>query len=217
MTETFDLIQEKDIALVLSEFGERPLQCHAEGRMRYWRARLGARRLFGIVVRDFLLAQPAAPCVVAGVDQDPVGPGHETRLAAKAGDAALHFQEGFLYGVFGVTGIAKDIPRQVLHSSAMYRVETLVGAQIAGPAGRNQCGIFALGIRDGPVGTDYKVLGRFHSRPPFARQGRDSSLPRQRKSHSSHSWLLTYRRPGGAKRQACAPRDACIGKLFILY
>src|SRR2546430_4455832 len=43
-------------------------------------------RLLGIVVRDFFLAQAAAPRVVAGVNQYPVGPGGETRLAAKAGD-----------------------------------------------------------------------------------------------------------------------------------
>src|SRR6266481_5842278 len=123
-------------------------------------------------------------------------------MPAKAPDAAMHFQKRLLHRVFGVNGIAKKIPRQVLHARAMRRVQTFVGAQIAGPAGSGQCGILALGIHGGWVGAAGKVLGRFHSRPPFARHGRDSSLPRQRKSHSSHSWLLTYRRPENKERLA---------------
>src|ERR1700741_2957661 len=99
MAETFDLVQEKNIALVLRELGERALQRHAERRMCSRSAGLMARRLLGILVRDFFFAQPAAPRVVAGVNQDPIGPSDETRLAAKAGDAALHFQERLLHGV----------------------------------------------------------------------------------------------------------------------
>src|SRR5437016_2714900 len=188
MAETFDLVQEKNIALVLRELGERTLQCHAERGMRYRRAGLIARRLLAIFIGDFFLAPPAAPRVVAGVNQNPIGPSDETRLAAKAGDAALHFQEGLLHGIFSVDGIAKNIPRKILHARAMYRVETLIGAQIAGPAGRGQGGIPAQGIPDGRAGAAAKI-GRFHSRPPFAPRGREFSLPRQRKSHSSHSWL----------------------------
>src|SRR2546429_4884650 len=48
---------------------------HAQSRMRSRRAGFMARRLLGIVVRDFFLAQAAAPRVVAGVNQYPVGPG----------------------------------------------------------------------------------------------------------------------------------------------
>src|SRR5258708_38315862 len=107
MAETFDLIQEKNIALVLRKLGERALQRHAKRGMGPRRAGLMTRRFLGIVVRDFFLAQPAAPRVVAGVEQDPVGPGDETRLPAKGGDAALHFQEYLLHGIFGVAGIAK--------------------------------------------------------------------------------------------------------------
>src|SRR5713226_8724925 len=169
--------------------------------MRSRRAGFMARRLLGIVVRDFFFAQPAAPRVVAGVNQDPVSPGDETRLATKAGDASLHFQEGFLHGIFGVYGVTKNIPCQVFHARAMHHIETLVGTQIAAPAGGGQCGVLAQGIYGGPAGAAGKVLGRFHSRPPFARQGRDSSLPRQRKSHSSHSWLPGFRRRGRAERQ----------------
>src|SRR5256886_15306474 len=61
-----------------------------------------------------------------------------------------------------------------------------------------------------------KVLGRFHSRPPFARHGRDSSLPRQRQSHSSHSWLLAYRRPRRMKCQGWARDAGCNRKLLIV-
>src|SRR6266481_2656738 len=205
MAETFHLVQEKNVALVSCKLRKRPFECHPEGRMRSWCARLVARRLPGIVARNFLLAQPAAPSVVAGVNQDPVRPRYEARLAPKAGNAPLHLQEGLLYGILGVNGIAQDIPCQVLHARAMHGVQTLVGARIPGPASSSQCGIFILGIHSGRTGAAGKWLGRFHSRPPFARQGRNSNLPGQRKSHSSHSWLLTYRRPGAAKRQAWMP------------
>src|SRR5438067_11635662 len=99
MAETLDLVQEKNIALVLRKLVERALQRHAESRVRSSRAWFMARRLLGIFVRDFFFAQPAAPRVVAGVDQDAVSPGDETRLAAKAGDAAMHFQKCLLHGV----------------------------------------------------------------------------------------------------------------------
>src|SRR5260370_30678188 len=141
--------------------------------------RLGAPRLLGIVARNFLLAQPATPSVVAGVNQDPVRPRYEARLAPKAGNAPLHLQEGLLYGILGVNGIAQDIPRQVLHARAMYGVQTLVGARIPGPAPGSQCGIFILGFHSGLARAAGKWLARFHSRPPFARQGADSSLPEQ--------------------------------------
>src|SRR6266478_3745369 len=177
---------------------------------------LRPRGLLGIVVSDFLFAPPTAPRVVTGVDQDAVSPSDETGLAAKAGDAALHFQEGLLHGVFGVAWVAKDISRQVLHARAMQGVETVVGAQIAGSARRSQCGILASGIPDGRTGAASKVLGRFHSRPPFARQGRDSSLPRQRQSHSSHAWLLGYRRPRRMKCQGCARDAGCNRNLLIV-
>src|ERR1700682_803703 len=101
MAETFDFVKEKDVALVLRELGERALQRHAERRMSSRRTGLKTRRFLGIVVCDFFLAQPAAPRVVAGVNQNSVSPGDETRLAAKAGDAALHFQERLLHGIFG--------------------------------------------------------------------------------------------------------------------
>src|SRR5256884_8764079 len=127
---------------------------HAQSRMRSRRAGFMARRLLGIVVRDFFLAQAAAPRVVAGVNQYPVGPGGETRLAAKAGDAALHFQKCLLHGVFGVDGIAKNIPRQVLHACTMHGIQTLVGAQITGPAGSGQCGILTRRSEERRVGKE---------------------------------------------------------------
>src|SRR6266436_5617160 len=93
MAKTFDLVQEKNIALMVSEFRKRALERHAERRMRSRCARLRPQRFPGIVVRDFFLAQPAAPRVVAGVNQDSVRPRNEARLAPKAGDAALRSEE----------------------------------------------------------------------------------------------------------------------------
>src|SRR5260370_23623607 len=149
--------------------------------------RLGAPRLLGIVARNFLLAQPATPSVVAGVNQDPVRPRYEARLAPKAGNATRHLQERLLYGSRGVNGIAKDIPRQVLHARAMHGVEALVSAQVSGPATGSQCGILTLGIHSGRTGAAGKRLGRFHPRPPSAAQRRDSSLPGPPKYPKSHS------------------------------
>src|SRR5260370_11329609 len=62
--------------------------------------------------------------------------------------------------------------------------------------------MFTRGIGAVVLGAAANVLEMFHSRPPFARRGRDSSLPGQRKSHGSHSWLLRYRRPPRPERQA---------------
>src|SRR5260370_33070457 len=135
MTTTFDLVEEENIGLVVRELGQRALERQAESRMCPTRAGLKPWRLLGIFVCDFFFAQPAAPRVVAGVNQDPVGPGDKTRLSAKAGYAAMHFQKRLLYRVFRVNEIAKKISRQIFHSRAMLRVETFVGAQVAGPAG----------------------------------------------------------------------------------
>ena len=217
MAEAFDFVQKKNIALVSSQPLKRSVQGHSQCGMRAWSARLKTRCLLRIVARHFLLAKPAAPRVVAGVDQDPVGPGDETRLAAKTADTALHLQERLLHGVFRVDGIAKNIPRHVLHAHAMHCVETLVSAQITRPAASGQCGILTLGIHDGRAGAAGKVLGRFHSRPSFAQRGRDSSPPRQRKSHSSHPRLLWYRRQRRAKRQAGEPATTFTSKPFIFY
>src|SRR2546430_11387498 len=74
----------------------------------------------------------------------------------------------------------------------------------------------ASGIPDGRTGAASKVLGRFHSRPPFARHGSDARLPRQRQSHSSHSWLLAYRRPRRMKCQGWARDAGCNRKLLIV-
>src|SRR5260370_40919913 len=100
MAKTFDLVQKKAVALVSRKLGECALQRDAQRRMRSGRARLRPACFGGIVVCDFFFAQPASPRVVAGVDQDAVGPGDKTRLTAKAGDAALHLPQGFLDGVF---------------------------------------------------------------------------------------------------------------------
>src|SRR5260370_7540978 len=144
MAEPFHLVQQKNVALVSCKLRKRPFECHPEGRMRSRCPRLGAPRLLGIVARNFLLAQPATPSVVAGVNQDPVRPRDEARLAPKAGNAPLHLQEGLLYGILGVNGIAQDIPRQVLHARAMHGVQTLVAPQVSAPAPPNQSAILTL-------------------------------------------------------------------------
>jgi hypothetical protein len=130
VAEAFHLVQKKNVALVPRQFFQRALQGHPQCGMCSRRPRLHSRRFLRIVVRDFFLSHPAASRVVARVNQDPVGPGDETRLPAKAGDAALYLQEGFLYGILGVSAAAKNIPSQVPHARAMNRVQPLVSAQI---------------------------------------------------------------------------------------
>jgi len=117
--------------------------------------------------------------------------------------AALHFQERLLHGIFGVNGIAKNIPRQGFHARTMHRVETFIGAQIAGPAGSGQCGILARGIRGGRAGAAGNC-SEGSTRVPRSRSVEEIlAFQGQRKSHSSHSWLLGYRRRRRAKCQGC--------------
>src|SRR5260370_3337648 len=126
MAERLDVGEKKKMGLVRSQLLKRAVQRHSKRGMRAGSARLQTRRLLGIVVRDFSLALPAAPRVVAGIDQDPVSPGDETRLGAKAGDAALHLQERLLHRILSVGGIAKNIAGQVLHARSVHPVEALV-------------------------------------------------------------------------------------------
>src|SRR5215469_7280487 len=137
MTESFHFVQQKNVALVPRQLFERALQCHPQGRMRSRRARLHARCLCRVLVgRHFFFPQPAAPRVIARVDQDPVRPGHKTRLPAKTCNASLHFQECFLHGVFRVRGATQHVPRKVFHPRAVQRVQPLIRAQVSRPARR---------------------------------------------------------------------------------
>jgi len=72
-----------------------------------------------------------------------------------------------LHGIFGVNGIAKNI-RASFSCAPMHRVETFIGAQIAGPAGSGQCGS-SLAASRGRAGAAGKLLGRF-TRSPFAQR-----------------------------------------------
>src|SRR5579862_6192310 len=82
-------------------------------------------------VSDFLLAQPAAPRVVASVDQHPERPGCETGLSAIAGDAALNLHEGVLHGIFGIAHGAEQVAGNTFHSRAMQPIQLFEGAQVA--------------------------------------------------------------------------------------
>ena len=81
-------------------------------------------------------AGTAAAQIVASVDQDAKRPGDKGRLPAKTGDASLNFQEGFLYGVFGIGLRAEKIAREISHARALPLVETLVALQVSAEAGR---------------------------------------------------------------------------------
>src|SRR3974390_2486295 len=88
--------------------------------------------LIPLVLRVLFAADPAAPHVVAGVDEDSKRPGDKRRLSAKAGNAALNFQERILAGVFPIALRAEQIPAQVPHSRALALIEPFIGGHIAG-------------------------------------------------------------------------------------
>src|SRR5271168_1806872 len=95
-------------------------------------------RLLAVVVRHFFFPHPAAPRVIASVDENPVRPGDKAGLASKAGDAPLHFQKRFLNRVFGIDGVSQQVARYVLHTGTMQRIETLVATHISDSAALRQ-------------------------------------------------------------------------------
>src|SRR5579863_9692448 len=140
---------------------------------------------------------------MARVHQNPKRPGHKTRLAAEAGDAALDFEECLLHRVFGVERIPQKIPCEVFHARALLREKSLVGAQVSGLAGGCQCEVLGpCRIRRRIQSGQRSGVTEFQTPLPVARYGRDSMLPGQCKSHCSHALLLRYRRLVGLERQA---------------
>src|SRR5260221_5609659 len=98
---------------------------------------------------------------------------------------------------------------------ALPLVKALVTLQIAAAAG----------------GRDGRVLGKFFARPngfrlpferfhsllPVACHRREFMLPGQRKSHSSHDFLLRYRRREQGKRQGSTPpTSGCLNGSFSI-
>src|ERR1700741_2509560 len=150
---------------------------------------------FGFVLLLLFSPHTAAPQVVAGIYQNSEHPGDERRLSSVARDAPLHLQKGFLDGVFGFARHSQKIPRQVPHARALQLIKSLVGAHVSGEAACRQRRIF--GVQAARPILPHFEFGRFHSRLPLARYRRDSMLPRQRKSHRSHFFLLWYRRSRG--------------------
>src|SRR5882757_10514622 len=131
MAESFDLVQQEDVALMARQFSQGAFKRKPKRGMRDSRARLGTRcgifSLWVVLGCNFFLAQAATARVIAGVHQDAKGPGNEARLPAKTGNAALHFQESLLYGVFGICRAAQNVACKILHARPMQRVEALVG------------------------------------------------------------------------------------------
>src|SRR6267378_8481762 len=97
MAESFDLVEQEDVALMARQFSQGAFKRKPKRGMRDSRARLGTRcgilPLLIVLRGNFFFPQTAAPRVIAGVHQNAKGPGNEARLPAKTGDAALHFQE----------------------------------------------------------------------------------------------------------------------------
>src|SRR5690348_17679641 len=169
---------------------------------------------FRFLAADFLLAHPASPDVVTRVNQNPEGPGNKARLPPKTRNCTLHLQKCFLDGVFSVALVAQQIAGEALHPRPVQRVQAFVAAEIAGLAGLSQPGVFAILNRCS--GSRDKLIGRFHSPPPFAQRAGDFSLPRQRKSHRSHTRLLRYRRPDHPGRQGMAKTVWMAAKLLCI-
>src|SRR5438094_5513760 len=119
MAKAFDFIQKKNVSLVTGQLSNGAFERDSQRRMRGSCAGFGARGFLRLFMRHFLLAHATAARVVAGIDENPERPGGETRLAAKARNAALNFHESILDGVFGVACCAEQIAGDALHSRAV--------------------------------------------------------------------------------------------------
>src|SRR6267142_5937856 len=106
MAEPFNLVEQEDVALMARQFSQGAFKRKPKRGMSDSGARLGTRcgilSLLIVLRGNFFFPQAATACVVACVHQNAKGPGNEARLPAKTRDAALHFQESFLHGVFGI-------------------------------------------------------------------------------------------------------------------
>src|SRR5882757_10289526 len=136
MAESFDLVEQEDVALMARQLSQGAFKRKPKRGMSDSRARLGTRcgilPLLIVLRGNFFFSQAATACVVARIHQDAEGPGNEARLPAKTGDAALHLQKGFLYGVFGICRAAQNVARKILHARPMEGIQALVGTQVAG-------------------------------------------------------------------------------------
>src|ERR1700756_3570351 len=197
MMETLDLVEQKNVALVASQLGQRAFEGESQRGMRARCARLGVQRLAGFVfVRHLLFAEAFAASIVARIDQNAEGPRDKARLTTKAADTALDLQKGLLNRVLSVERVAEQVAGEIPHARALQRVKALVRLQVPRLAGCSQRGVFGPRRVHGRVdaGGDSGFTERFHSPLPVARYGRDSMLPGQCKSHCSHAMLLEDRR-----------------------
>src|SRR5882762_8985021 len=136
MSESFDLVEQEDVALMARQFSQGAFQRKPKCGMSDSGARLGTRcgilSLWVVFRGNFFFSQAATACVVACVHQDAKGPGNEARLPAKTRDAALYLQESFLHGVFGICRAAQNVARKILHARPLQGIQALVGTQVAG-------------------------------------------------------------------------------------
>src|SRR5258708_40121081 len=106
MAEPFNLVEQEDVALMARQFSQGAFQRKPKCGMSDSGARLGTRcgilPLLIVLRGNFFFPQAATARVVAGLHQDAEGPGNEARLPAETGGAALHFEERFLHGGFGI-------------------------------------------------------------------------------------------------------------------
>src|SRR3989442_3812769 len=130
--EAFDFVEQENLPLTTGQASQRAFEREAQRGMRprsavleYRLARSGLRLL------HFPAAHTAAAHVVAGIDQDAKNPSGKGRFAGVTADGALHFQESFLDGVFGVGAAPEEIPREAFHAPAVKLVETFERAQVA--------------------------------------------------------------------------------------
>src|SRR5208283_5136913 len=101
--ESFHLIQQKYIALVLCQLRQRTFQSHPKGRVRTRCARLRPRNgSVHIILHLFFAPHSAPPQVMACVHEYPERPGYECGLPSKTSYTPLDFQECVLHGVFCV-------------------------------------------------------------------------------------------------------------------
>ena len=94
-----------------------------------------------------ILAAPFAGQVVADVDHDAAEPRSNARLPVETFDGAIEFHERFLYGVFRVLAIARDVVRDTLEARRVHPVKLFERTDLLPPARGQQFALSRVFLR----------------------------------------------------------------------
>jgi len=136
MAESFDLVEQEDVALMARQFSQGAFKRKPKRGMRDSGARLGTRcgilPLMVIVGGNFFFPQAATTRVIAGVHQNAKVQVTKLDCPRKLAMLRCTFRKVFLHGVFGICRAAQNVARKILHARPMQGIQALVGTQVAG-------------------------------------------------------------------------------------